>query len=182
MNEIFVDSNTLLKSLKISNAKTIFNLIDENRKYFRRWLAFVDNTTNVEDVENFILASKSVNCPKKDLTFEIWYNNILCGLIGFKEVDHQNYKTEIGYWISEEYGNKGIVTQCCKALLFYGFSELKMNRIQIKTGVGNVASSRIPEKLGFTLEGIERSGEYFNGQYIDLEVYSMLNDDWTKQM
>ena len=41
----------------------------------------------------------------------------------------------------------------------FAFQELQLNRIQIKCAVGIQPSSKIPQKLGFTLEGIQREGE-----------------------
>jgi ribosomal-protein-serine acetyltransferase len=55
-----------------------------------------------------------------------------------------------------------------------------MNRVQIKVGVKNKKSAAVPKRLNFTFEGIERDGEYLNGVYIDLEVYSVLKRDWNK--
>jgi len=56
-----------------------------------------------------------------------------------------------------------------------------MNRIQIKCASGNIPSKKIPQRLGFSLEGIERDGELLSdGKFTDLEVYSMLKKDFRK--
>ena len=89
-----------------------------------------------------------------------------------------NMKTEIGYWLSFDFQHKGIVTKCSKALIVYAFDELKMNRIQLKAGVGNIKSRAVAERLGFELEGIERDGELHSRGYIDLAVYSLLKKDF----
>ena len=52
------------------------------------------------------------------------------------------------------------------------------NRIEIKCGVGNDRSRHVPQRLDFTFEGIERDGELVNGQFIDIEVYSLLKREW----
>jgi len=52
-----------------------------------------------------------------------------------------------------------------------------LHRIQIKCGTGNIRSKKIPQRLHFQLEGIERDGELLSGeQFTDLETYSLLND------
>jgi len=71
------------------------------------------------------------------------------------------------------------MTKCCSVLIDLAFKKLGMNRIQVKAGIGNAHSSRIPEKLGFKFEGLERAGEKFADHYIDLEVYSLLKKEWT---
>jgi ribosomal-protein-serine acetyltransferase len=74
------------------------------------------------------------------------------------------------------------MTAAVKALCDFAFQELNMNRIQIKCAVGNEPSKRIPRRLGFTFEGIERDGELLTGGiYTDIEVYSLLKLDVAPQ-
>ncbi|MFT5749516.1 MAG: ribosomal-protein-serine acetyltransferase, partial [Ancylomarina sp.] len=110
--------------------------------------------------------------------FVIHYDGVFAGLIGFKANDKQNKRIEIGYWLSETYQKKGIVTQSVKCMCQFAFDELRMNRIQIRCAVGNEPSKKIPQKLGFVFEGIERDGELLTGGvFTDLEVYSKLKKD-----
>jgi ribosomal-protein-serine acetyltransferase len=53
-----------------------------------------------------------------------------------------------------------------------------MHRVQIRVSVDNLRSKSIPIRLGFKFEGIERDGEFLNGHYTDLEVYSILKNEW----
>ena len=55
---------------------------------------------------------------------------------------------------------------------------MKLNRIQIKVAVGNHKSAAIPNRLRFQLEGIERAGEFHDNKYLDLQVFSLLKQDW----
>lgn len=176
--EIMAGDDLVLKPLQMENAGVIFELINRNRHYLRKWLPFVDNTWKVEDTQMFIKSVLSSGGPKRDLIFEIWFKNQFAGLIALKEIDRWNKKTEIGYWLDPDLENKGIMTRCCKALINCAFKKMALHRIQIKVGIGNAQSSRIPEKLGFYFEGIEKAGEKFPDRYIDLEVYSILRKDW----
>ena len=66
-------------------------------------------------------------------------------------------------------------------LIEHAFGELDMNRIQIKVAVGNDKSRRIPEKLGFQMEGIERDGELLvDNVFTDIAVYSLLRKEYKK--
>jgi len=102
------------------------------------------------------------------------------GLIGFKDTDRRNRKTEIGYWLSEQYQKQGIVTKAVDKLCEFAFNTLGLNRVQIKCAVGNIPSKNIPKRLGFKLEGIERQGELLTGNvFTDLEIYSKLKSDYS---
>lgn len=175
---IEVDKEIKLTQLEPTDAKDIFETIDSQRDYLGKWLPFVALTREISDSEQFV--NSVVNAPEDrfEYLFAIRKWDRFVGLIGFKDTDKTNKKTEIGYWLSEKYQKKGIVTKSVDRLCEFAFHELDINRIQIKCAVGNRSSSNIPKKLGFTLEGIERQGELLTGGFFtDLEIYSKLKSD-----
>ncbi len=165
-----------LTRIKLTNALEIFEAIQANREYLREWLPFVDDTISVEDSKEFI---NYVNSTGEKI-YLIYYNGEFAGLIGFKDTDVLNQKTEIGYWLLKKFQHKGIMTNSVKALLKYAFEDLDINRVQIKAAVKNQKSRHIPERLGFLLEGIERDGEQIDDKFIDLAIYSLLKTEYTK--
>ena len=174
--DIQVSPDILLKELAAADAQVIFGTIDAQRSYLGEWLPFVPFTTDVSFTEAFV--NTYVGSPRNNPTFTIWYKGAFAGLIGFKDSDYDNEKTEIGYWLSEAFQHKGIVTLACQKLIEFAFDELQMNRIQIKVAEANTKSRNIPERLGFHLEGIERCGEKHANGYFDLCVYSLLKSDY----
>jgi ribosomal-protein-serine acetyltransferase len=175
---IEVDKEIKLTQLEQSDAKDIFETIDSQREYLGRWLPFVALTREISDSKQFV--DSVVNAPegRAEYVFAIKKNNQFVGLIGFKDTDRLNRKTEIGYWLSEKFQKHGIVTKSVEKLCEFAFEEMGINRIQIKCAVGNKLSSNIPKRLGFKLEGVERQGELLTGGvYTDLEVYSKLKSE-----
>lgn len=181
IKEINAGEDLVLKLLRQESAGLIFSIIDENRYLLRRWLPFVDNTRKPDDTEIFVKSVLSASGPKQDIIYEIWFHDEFAGIIAFKEIDRWNNRTELGYWLDPRFEGRGIMTRCCISLLKCAFTKMNMKRIQIKVGIGNAKSARIPEKLGFTFEGIERAGEKFPDHYADLEVYSILKEEWIKK-
>jgi len=179
MLELNVDSEIVLKEIELFDAEEIFKLIDADRENLRKWLSFVDSTKELFDTEDFIKSILFLPEEIRDIVTVIIYKGQKIGLIGFKLTDFVNKKTEIGYWITKEFENKGIVTKSVIKMIDYAFTTLNLNRIQIKCAIGNEKSSKIPKKLNFKFEGIERSAELLNGKFIDAEVYSILKDEWT---
>lgn len=178
MRKIEVDSEIELRPLQKQDAEIIFRAIDSNRSYLREWLPFVDATREVQDSLNYISSVVDSTCHKKDEVFEVWKGEEFAGLLGLKEIDHYNKKTEVGYWLVENMQGSGIMIKSCRSLLNYAFDELKMNRIQIKCAIGNDKSMQIPNRLQFYFEGIERQGEKLYEKYVDLKTFSMLRKDW----
>ncbi len=173
-----VDKNIVLKQLELSDAPDIFNTIDTQREHLGPWLPFVETTKQLSDTAAFV--ESVVNSPKDRLeyTFTIRVNGRMAGLIGLKDINRANRKTEIGYWLSREFTDRGIMTRSVRTLCDFAFRELDMNRIQIKCALANIHSRNIPQRLGFKLEGIERAGELLTGGvFTDLAVYSRLKKD-----
>lgn len=178
MRKIEADRDIVLKPLQKTSAAILYRAIEENRKYLRDWLPFIDATTEEKDTLNYINSVIGTDCPKKDEVYEIWYQDVFAGLVGLKEIDHINRKAEMGYWLVEKMQGKGIMIKSCRALLNYAFGELGLNRMQIKTALGNDKSMQIPFRLHFVFEGIERQGEKLYEKFTDLKVFSMLKKEW----
>jgi ribosomal-protein-serine acetyltransferase len=177
-SELYLDEGTALKRLQVGSSRLIFNAIDSDREHLRRWLPFVDDTHKAEDTEMFIKSILHTNCPGKDLIYEIWIKGEFAGLIALKEIDGWNKKTEIGYWIISKYQRMGIITRSCEKLIELSFNQLGLNRVQIRVATGNARSALVPERLRFTIEGIERAGELHHGKFFNLLVYSILKKEW----
>jgi ribosomal-protein-serine acetyltransferase len=175
---ITINNELELRRLEHSDAKDIFMTINTQREYLGKWLPFVEFTREISDTEMFVHSVVNASEERFEYVFVIRKCNEFVGLIGFKDTDKQNKKTEIGYWLSEKYQKQGIVTKSVNKLCDFAFNQEGINRIQIKCAVGNIPSKNIPIKLGFKLEGIERQGELLTGGYFtDLEIYSKLKSD-----
>ncbi|MDU1889244.1 MAG: GNAT family protein [Dysgonomonas sp.] len=172
-----VSDDIILNPLSVDDIFKIFNTLNDEREYMREWLPFVDTTREVEDTASFV--NHVLQTDEKQFT--ISFQDKFVGLIGFKDTDILNKKTEIGYWLSQFAQGKGIITQSVNRLLEYAFNEMDINRVQIKVAVGNHKSRRIPEKLGFQFEGMERDGELLvDNVFTDIVVYSLLKREFTR--
>lgn len=175
---IKIDSEIELKQLEQSDSKDIFKTIDSQRGYLGRWLPFVEFTKELSDTEKFVDSVVHASKNKFEYVFVIRKLKEFVGLIGFKDSDYSNKKTEIGYWLSEKFQKQGIITKSLEKLCDFAFNKQGINRIQIKCAVENKSSIKIPQNLGFKFEGIERDGEMLTGGvFTDLEIYSKLKSD-----
>jgi ribosomal-protein-serine acetyltransferase len=181
MPSLNINGELQLVDIHPSHAPEIFNLINTNRLHFREWLRFVDETTKPQDSLDFINSMiGGWDNFYGEMILSIVYQHQIVGVIGLKKTDWADRIAEIGYWIDPFYQGHGIISESCRALIEYAFAEKEVNRIEIKCGVGNDKSSHIPQRLGFVFEGIEREGEFINGKFIDISVYSLLKHDWVE--
>lgn len=175
-----VDDIIVLHLLDYQHAETLYQLVKANRLHLREWLPWVDHMRTVEDFRKYINNSKQRYAVHTEIGYVILANDVMVGRIGLYNIDVFNKNASIGYWLSEEWEGKGIITRSCKAVIDEGFKRLKLNRIEIRAALQNYKSQAIPHRLGFKQEGVIRQGEFVNNQFVDLYVYSMLREEWDK--
>ena len=83
---------------------------------------------------------------------------------------------EIGYWLSQPYHGRGIVTDAVRGFIPAIFEHTDIIRIFAEPFAFNAASCRILEKAGFICEGTLRNNAVKNGQVIDMKMYSNIKD------
>ncbi|NLZ73164.1 MAG: GNAT family N-acetyltransferase [Bacteroidales bacterium] len=175
------DNGYRIREAQLADAEAIFNALDTNREYFSKWLYFVPYMQSVEDEIGFLEETLSVPYESRDIVFVIEKEGQLAGLIGFVNTNRQSNKTEIGYWLLPDHQGKGVIIQAVTHLTTWAFNEWGMNRVKIQCAVENTESNRVPQRLGFTKEGIEREGQLLpSGEYADLCFYSMLKNEWNR--
>lgn len=105
----------------------------------------------------------------------------MIGTIGFMWVNTDHKSAEIGYSLSREYWNRGIMTEALRELIRFGFEVLLLNRIEAQHEIDNPASGRVMMKAGMRKEGIMRQRLINKGKKVDVAVYAILQSDWRAQ-
>lgn len=175
---INIDENINLELIAAQHAPGLYAVIETNRARFAEFLAWGDNAKSLENFLNYIKKCELQYQQGNDINFVILLDGKPVGKMGLHYINTYNKSAEIGYWLGKKEEGKGIITKSCKGLINYGFTELGLNRIEIKAAESNVRSLAIPKKLNFTKEGVLRQADLVNGQFLDLVLYSMLNEEW----
>ncbi|MEP0881772.1 GNAT family N-acetyltransferase [Trichocoleus sp. ST-U3] len=105
----------------------------------------------------------------------------LCGTVNLM-IDAKQNNAEIGYWIGKPYWGQGYCTEAAKALLQYGFEELKLHRIHVSHFSRNPGSGRVMQKLGMQYEGCRRQHLRKGETFEDIEQYGILKSDWQQMI
>ncbi|MFX1424969.1 MAG: GNAT family N-acetyltransferase [Promethearchaeota archaeon] len=118
---------------------------------------------------------------KEHVSFEIWHKKDKkpIGRIGLGHIDWVNGWANAYIWIGEkDYWGKNIATEATVLLVNYAFRELNLNKLHGGVIIDNIASWSVAEKIGFTLEGIEKESIYVDGKYLDNKTFRLLKEDW----
>lgn len=74
---------------------------------------------------------------------------------------------EVGFWMAPWARGQGIMTDAVRLVCGWGFTELGLGRIEWLANVGNNASRRVAQKVGFTMEGTMRARLLHRGERVD---------------
>ncbi len=101
-------------------------------------------------------------------------------------VGHIEFFRPVSYWdafelsyqlYDDQYAGRGFVTEALQLLVDYLFGAKKEHRIHLVIVGENLASRRIADKCGFTLEGTVRGAFFNDGRNQDVLLYSLLRTD-----
>ena len=107
-------------------------------------------------------------------------DSALIGSIGLI-LKREHDKAEIGYWIGKPYWNHGYASEAADRVIEYGFAELGLEKIYAAHFSRNDASGRVMQKNGMVHEGRLRRDMKKWDEYVDVEMYSILRDEWKKR-
>lgn len=130
-----------------------------------------------QDGTDYISAILSAD-GNETFAFAITVDEKAIGSIGvFRQANIHRQTAELGYYISEQYWGKGIMTEAVKQICRYVFENSDIIRIYAEPFAHNIASCRVLEKAGFQYEGTLRSNAVKNGKVIDMKMYSLLKTE-----
>lgn len=168
-----VDFDLALLPLETSHAAALFTLVARDRDYLHQWQNWPDHLNNLEDMLALIENARHKRAANTGLDLVMVVDGQPAGKISLVFIDWITRHSEIGYWLGEAFQGRGIVTRACRALLDYAFDEINLNLVDIRCAVGNTRSRAIPERLGFTYQGVLPYKAPLRDHFIDEVLYSM---------
>jgi ribosomal-protein-serine acetyltransferase len=175
-----IESSLELVLVKPSFAKDYYTIVCAQRDYLGQWLAWPVHADSEEFFLLFVNKSIDDYTEGKSLTCAMVFEGEVVGNISFNTLSQALKKVEIGYWLSKDFQGKGIVTKSVLKFISYAFNQLDMEVVQISAAVGNTASRKVCDRLGFKLDGIIKNSENLNGRIVDHAVYSLNHEQWLK--
>jgi len=101
------------------------------------------------------------------------------GLGLYPQQDVYRLNGEIGYWLSERYWGKGIMTEAVGAMVEFAFTRTDLLRLFAGVFENNLSSMRVLEKNGFIRESVHKKAVIKGGERLDEHLFSLLREDWT---
>ena len=93
------------------------------------------------------------------------------------QIDRQNKKANLGYWIRTNETGKGYATKAALLTAWFGLDDLKMNRIEIIASMENLASLKVAKRTGAHKEAILKRRLMVKNNSHDAVLYAIFNLD-----
>lgn len=163
-----------LRQMTIKDVNEVFELRSskEIMRYIPRPLAKTkhDALDFIDLVNKAVRDNESINWAitlKKD--------NVLIGMICLIRIQPENFRSEIGYILHPDLQGKGIMNEAVELLIDYSFNTLKFHSLEAVIDPENRASANVLLKHNFVKEGYFKENSFFEGKFLDAEVYSLIN-------
>jgi len=149
----------ILRPPQIGDGVVVNEAVLESFNVLNQFMSWAKEKPSVEESEelarqaaaNWIL--KNNDEPYLPLFMFDKETNQFIGGTGYHHYDWDIPSIETGYWIRNSCAGKELMTEAVNAITQYAFKQLGVKRITITCDVDNIRSKKIPERLGFSLEG-----------------------------
>ena len=129
-----------------------------------------------KDAEEYIRAMLAAP-EDKVFVFAIALDGKVIGSISVCRCENIHSRSaEMGYYIGKLYWGKGYATEAVRQTVKYVFENSDILRIFAEPFARNVASCRVLEKAGFSLEGVLRRNAVRNGEVLDMKMYAVVRE------
>jgi len=85
---------------------------------------------------------------------------------------------EIGYWIAPAHQGNGYATAAAELAVDYCFTERRLHKVNARVLAFNDGSRAVLEGVGFEREGRRREDFYVDGEYVDADLYGVVESEW----
>jgi RimJ/RimL family protein N-acetyltransferase len=174
-------SDFILREWQLSDAASLAENVNNIRIWNNLRDAFPHPYTE-EDGRQFITTALNISEPATLLAIEVEGKAV--GSIGITlHKDVERIIAELGYFIGENYWNRGIMTEVVKEMVSYVFLNFpELCKIYATPFDFNIASQRVLQKAGFEREAILKQAAIKNGKVINLHYYSILKNQWRSRI
>jgi ribosomal-protein-serine acetyltransferase len=170
-----IDDHITIRISDSSDAVELFKQIDETRDQLEQFMSWAKTTKKVEDETKFLEYCQRRYQSGKLLPTTILVDGEIAGMFDFHNIDEENRRCEIGYWLGTKFQHNGVMIKFVKKATQVAFEELDMHSVQILAMVDNIASNNVAKNAGLRLEGTFSDYLFLNGIYHDTNVYSQIS-------
>jgi ribosomal-protein-alanine N-acetyltransferase len=162
-----------LRDIRLSDAEQIFAMRASGR--VNRFIP----RANMEETEQAASLVERVRQAYENMQAIGWAgvlrdSETIIGTCGFNSIDFLNLRAEIGGELDVQFWGKHIAQEAVETIIRFGFETLGLHTIEAKVSPDNRGAIFLMEQLGFQKEGHFKDRIYYNGNFLDMAVYTAI--------
>ena len=176
-----VDDRLFLRPLRLGDAAAVYEACQDPE--IQRWTSVPSPYTRA-DAEHFVsVIGPSGWATDSSAIFGVFAlaDGKFLACAGLSEIVERRAieggRAALGYWCAPWARGTGVMTDAARLACTWAFDSLHLARIDWYAEVGNVASRRVAEKVGFTIEGVRRLLLIHRGHRRDAWAGGLLRPD-----
>lgn len=167
-----------LRPLEPWQAHHLAAYTDRVRAHLTPWLPWAHEVTDTDSARRFLRRYAERQAADEGRIYGIWQGEELIGGMIYRLFDAEEGSCELGAWLAPEAQGRGLVTRAAALMIDWAVGARGLSRVEWKVSPANAASIAVAERLGMTHEGTLRSLFAMGGKRHDLQVWSVLADEW----
>ncbi|WP_211748334.1 GNAT family protein [Paenibacillus sp. Marseille-Q4541] len=106
----------------------------------------------------------------------------LIGDIALQDLDYTNRSANLRIMIDQaKHQGQGFGTEALRLILDYAFGILQLHRVELNVYDFNERAAHVYKKVGFKIEGRQRDALFYNHEYHDAILMSMLEEEYREK-
>ncbi len=181
--ERFETGRFTLRSYLPGDGALLADAVNGSYEHLKTFMPWAKERTEVDDAEALVRRNRARWLLAEDFVIAIVAptGDELYGGCGYhlRGGPLEQKVAEIGMFIRASRAGQGLGSAVLRALLDWGFADWPWLRLSWHCSAANLASARVAEKVGLTLEGTLRSAAFDpGGVRRDTRIYAMLKEQW----
>jgi RimJ/RimL family protein N-acetyltransferase len=154
----------------------LFEAVIESKEELSRWMHWCHPDYSAGETKQWVDSRSEAWEQCKEYSFLIVdsRSSQIVGNCGLDHVHEIHLFANLGFWVRTSRTGEGAAAEATRLLSEFGFSALKLARIEILVAVENIASQRVAERAGALREGLLRNRLVHRGEVRDAYMFSML--------
>ncbi|MGW1784240.1 GNAT family N-acetyltransferase [Streptomyces sp. NPDC002143] len=172
------DDGAELRPLEPWHAEEFLAHLERGREFINQYVPFGSKATDVAGAREALQRYADMRAADTGSLHGIWQDGTLVGGVLFLNFDAEAANCEVGCWLEPDGTGRGLITRAIRVLIDFAVEQRGMQRVEWVASAGNTPSLNVARRLGMTRDGVHRQAYPYRGVRHDLEVWSVLAQEW----
>ncbi|MCQ9180474.1 GNAT family N-acetyltransferase [Streptomyces sp. IBSBF 2953] len=172
------DDGAELRPLEPWHAEEFLAHLERGREFINRYIPFGSKAVDPAGAREVLQRYADMRAADTGSLHGLWLDGRLVGGVLFLNFDATAGNCEVGCWLEPSGTGRGLITRAIRVLIDFAVEQRGIQRIEWIASAGNTPSLNVARRLGMTRDGVHRQAYPYRGERHDLEVWSVLAQEW----